>query len=95
MEQTDIQEPWIRGNKIHGFGQLHNRLLYCKTGVAPRAAIYVSPDVKAMMLNQFTTDDVATMRVSGSHDFMALSLFAIRQESATSRSAPKERCGIL
>lgn len=66
VEQTDvslIQEPWIRGNKIHGFGQLHNRLLYCKTGVRPRAAIYVTPNVNAMMLNQFTTDDVVTMRV--------------------------------
>lgn len=58
-----IQEPWVRGKKIHGFGQLHDRLLYCKTGIIPRAAIYVEPWVKAMVLNQFTTDDVVAVRV--------------------------------
>lgn len=26
-----IQEPWVRRNQIHGFGQLHERLFYCKT----------------------------------------------------------------
>lgn len=36
VNQTDvslIQEPWVRGSKICGFGQLHNRLFYCRTGI--------------------------------------------------------------
>jgi len=48
VEHTDlslIQEPWIRGNRIHGFGQIHDRLFYCKNGKRPRAAIYVAPRV--------------------------------------------------
>lgn len=82
VEQTNIsliEEPWVRGNKIHGFGQLHDRLLYCKTGTRPRAAIYVEPDVNAMMLNQYTTDDVAAMRVCRSNanggDFVVVSAY--------------------
>lgn len=38
MEQTDvsfIQEPWIRGNLVHGFGMLKNRLFYHMTGGKP------------------------------------------------------------
>lgn len=66
MEQTNIsfiQEPWVRGNKIHGFGQLHARLFYCRTGAKPRAAIHVSNGINAMILNQFTNDDLAVVRV--------------------------------
>lgn len=66
VEHTDvslIQEPWIRGNKIHGFGKLHNRLFYCRTGGKPRAAIHVSPNVNAMILNQFTDLDLVTVRI--------------------------------
>lgn len=60
---TLIQEPWVRGKKIHGFGQLHNRLFYNRAGSKPRAAIHVSPNVEAMVLNQFTDDDLVTVRV--------------------------------
>ncbi|HEY0221242.1 MAG TPA: hypothetical protein VGC17_00205, partial [Lactovum miscens] len=82
QEQTDIsliQEPWVRGNKIHGFGQLHDRLLYCKTGIKPRAAIYVASNVNTMMLNQYSNDDVVTMRVcrsvSEGGDFIVVSAY--------------------
>lgn len=45
VEQTDfslIQESWVRGQKIHGFGQLNNRLFYYRTGVRPRV-LYTLP----------------------------------------------------
>lgn len=82
MEHTNIsliQEPWVRGNKIHGFGQLHNRLFYCKTGKKPRTAIHVSQDVNAMILNQFTDDDIVVVRVcreaKDGGDFLVLSVY--------------------
>lgn len=58
-----LQEPWIRGNEIHGFGQLNNRLFYYRTGIRPRAAIHVSPNLHAMFLNQLSNDDLAVVRI--------------------------------
>lgn len=66
IKHTDvslIQEPWIRGNKIHGFGHFEKRLFYNRAGKRPRAAVHVSPDVNAMLLNQFTNDDLVTVRI--------------------------------
>ncbi len=66
MRQTDIsiiQEPWIRGKRIHGFGQLHNRLFYCRSGIRPRAAIHVAVNVNAMILNQLSNDDLVAVRI--------------------------------
>lgn len=66
VEQTNItiiQEPWIRGNKVHGFGQLHDRLFYHRKGTRPRAALHVSKDIDAMILNQFSDDDLVAVRV--------------------------------
>lgn len=42
MKQIDtllIQEPWIKSNKICGFGQLDKRICYNKASKRPRAAI--------------------------------------------------------
>lgn len=82
QKQTNIsliQEPWIRGNKVHGFGQLHNRLFYNRAGVRPRAAIHVSPDTQAMLMNQFTSDDLVTVRVCRNYseggDFLVVSVY--------------------
>lgn len=76
---TFIQEPWRRGSKIHGFGQLHNRLFYHKKGVCPRAAIHISPDVNALILNQLTDDDLVTVRICRSQmeggDFLIVSAY--------------------
>lgn len=66
MMHTDIsliQEPWIRGSRVHGFGQLHNRLFYNRSGGRPRAAIHVSQNHNAMILNQFSTDDLVVVRI--------------------------------
>lgn len=66
VEHTDvsfIQEPWVRNGKIHGFGQLHERLFYDRRGGKPTAAIYVSPDVDALILNQFSDDDLVAVRI--------------------------------
>lgn len=94
VEQTDIsliQETWIRGNKIHGFGQLHDHLLYYKKGRAPRAAIYAAPNVKAMLLNQFTNEDVVTMGVCRSEgeggDFIVVSAY-LRYDSIVPPPGP-------
>lgn len=74
-----IQEPWIRGKKIYGFGQLHNRLFYNRTGTRPRAAIHVSPNMNAMVLNQFTDDDLVSVRICRSltegGDFIVVSAY--------------------
>lgn len=70
-EHTDVSfilEPWIRGIKIHGFGQLHNRLFYSRTGGKPRAAIHVSPNLNAMILNQFSDADVVSVRICRKSD---------------------------
>lgn len=66
QKQTEIsliQEPWIRGNKINGFGQLNNRLFYNRAGKRPRAAIHVSPNINAMILNQLSNDDLVAVRI--------------------------------
>lgn len=66
MHNTDIslvQEPWTRGNTIHGFGQLKKRLFYNRAGKRLRAAIHVSPNIDAMLLNQFTDDDLVAVRI--------------------------------
>lgn len=82
INNTDIsliQEPWIRGNKIHGFGQLHNRLFYCRTGGKPRAAIHVSPNINALVLNQFTDNDLVAVRIcrkaTEGDDFIVVSAY--------------------
>lgn len=81
INRTDIsliQEPWIRGSKIHGFGQLHDRLFYCRTG-RPRAAIHVSKNLNAMQLNQFTNDDLVAVRIcrdaNDGGDFTVVSVY--------------------
>lgn len=80
--QTDItfiQEPWIRGNKVNGFGLLHKRLFYNRAGIRPRAALHVSPRVQALLLNQFTVDDVVAVRICRSledgGDFIVASVY--------------------
>lgn len=82
VDRTDItliQEPWTRGKKIHGFGRLHDRLMYCKNGNRPRAAIYAAQNVNSLLLNQFTSDDLVTMRVCRSKadggDFIVVSAY--------------------
>ena len=81
-ELTDIsliQEPWVKNGKIHGFGQLHDRLFYDRNGGRPRAAIHVSPSVNALMLNQFSDDDIVTVRICRSPvdggDFVVISAY--------------------
>lgn len=67
MKHTNIsiiQEPWIRANKVHGFGQLHDQLFYHRKGKKPRAAIHVSKDMDAMILNQFCDDDLVVVRIN-------------------------------
>lgn len=66
MKQTNIsliQEPWARGSKIHGFGQLHDRLFYHRTGNRPRTAVYVSPTMNGMILNQLSNEDLTVVRI--------------------------------
>src|ERR1700744_3165222 len=82
MEQTDVcllQEPLVRDNVINGFGVLKNRLFYHRTGGRPRAAIYVSPNVNAMILNQFSDEDLVAVRVcrkdSEGGDFIVASVY--------------------
>lgn len=82
MEQTNIsliQEPYIRGYRVHGFGQLHDRLFYCRRGRIHRAAVHVSRDVDAMILNQFSDDDLVTVRIcrnsSMGGDFLVASAY--------------------
>lgn len=82
IEQTNIsiiQEPWIRGNRVQGFGQLHDRLFYCRKGKRPRAAIHVSKDMNAMILNQFSNDDLVAVRIcrepSFGGDFIVASVY--------------------
>lgn len=70
-EQTDltfIHEPWTRNNKINGFGQLHQRVFYCKTGCRPRAALYVSPRLNAIMLTQYSDSDLVSVRICRNSD---------------------------
>lgn len=82
MKQTSItmiQEPWIRGNKVHGFGQMHDRLFYYRKGARPRAAIHVSSEVNALALNQLTDDDLVAVRICRDHseggDFVVASVY--------------------
>lgn len=74
-----IHEPWIRGSTIHGFGQPKNRLFYNRAGKRPRAVIHLSPNIDAMLLNQFTDDDLVAVRVCRSvaavGDFIVVSSY--------------------
>lgn len=59
-----IQEPWVNNNKIMGFGLYRNRIFRANVGVNPRAAIYVTPHLQAMLLHQFSDRDTTVVRIS-------------------------------
>lgn len=61
---TLIQEPWTNLNKVLGFGVYKNRIFRAKTEANPRAAIYVAPELQAMLLCQFSDRDTTVVRIT-------------------------------
>ena len=58
-----IQEPWVNKNKVMGFGKHRNRIFQASVGTNPRAAVYVTPDLQAMLLHQFSDGDTTVVRI--------------------------------
>lgn len=58
-----IQEPWTRNNNICGFGGIRNQAFYFRTSGRPSAAVYVSPNLNAIIFNQFSNDDLVVVRI--------------------------------
>ena len=63
-----IQEPWVNNNKVLGFGRFSNRIFKTNKKVSPRAAIYVSSELDAIQLHQFSDRDLVVVRVTRTAD---------------------------
>lgn len=66
--------------------ELGNSKMGCSTveqRVRPRAAVHVSNDLHAMILNQFSTDDMVTVRLCRGRevggDFVVVSLYPMNR----------------
>lgn len=59
-----IQEPWVDNQTVKGFGLYRNRIFNAIGEGRTRSAIYVAPELKAMLLCQFSDEDTTVVRFS-------------------------------
>ncbi len=59
-----IQEPWVNNGNITGFGLFRNRIFSVKGNGRTRAAVYVAPNLQAMLLRQFSDEDIVVVRIA-------------------------------
>ncbi|XP_047990316.1 uncharacterized protein LOC125237240 [Leguminivora glycinivorella] len=58
-----IQEPWIRKGRICGLNNIGGKLLLDTTVINPRTCIYLPKQINAVLMNEFCSRDLTTVRL--------------------------------